>query len=275
MAEQFFIDRIPHNGWTYDEFVENMRIKVEMPEQDDQNDMHASYIPLNYRRTKRIERTFKPMPSTQYELMQLTKPQFWMLITEDWCVDSPYAVPIIAKLANIAPGVELRIIERDLYPEIMEKYLTNGSKSIPKLVAFDEDGNELFRWGPRPAEAASLVRNARENGESSGEYNKRLHVWYAEDAGKTIEREIMDLLKPNFRKSVQQFDEPDEDEFDYEEDLLVDLDEIKEATDFSIEGEGLDGEQTMDDEGDHFDEDHDFGGANNNGGGRRGRDDDY
>ncbi|MES2764561.1 MAG: thioredoxin family protein [Bacteroidota bacterium] len=271
MAEQFFLDQIPHNGWTYDEFVENMRLKVEMPEPEDQHDMHASFIPLNYRRTLRIARTFRPMPSTQYELMQITKPQIWMLITEDWCVDSPYAVPIIAKLAKIAPGVDLRILERDLYPDIMDKYLTNGGRSIPKLVAFDEEGNELFQWGPRPAEAASLVRAAREKGESSGEYNKRLHAWYADDDGRTIEREIMDLLKPNFRKAVQIYDEPEEEEFGYEEDLLIDLDEIKEATDFTIEGEGLDGEQTFDDDGNDLDDD--FGGANNNGGGRRGRDD--
>ncbi len=244
MAEQFFIDQIPHNGWTYDEFVENMRLKVEMPEPEDQHDMHASFVPLNYRRTLRIARTFRTMPSTQFELMQITKPQLWMLVTEDWCLDSPYAVPIIAKLAKIAPGVEMRILERDLYPEIIGKYLTNGGKSIPKLVAFDEDGNELFQWGPRPAEAASLVRNARENGESAGQYNKRLHKWYADDDGRTIEREIMDLLKPNFRKQVQEFDEPDEDEFDYKEDLLVDLDEIKAASGFIVETEGLDGEES-------------------------------
>jgi thiol-disulfide isomerase/thioredoxin len=274
MAEQFFLDKIPHGGYTYDEFVENLRIKVEMPDSDDQASSLSQYLPLNLRRMRRIQQTFRPMPSTQYELMQLRQPQLWMVITEDWCGDSAQTLPIIAKLAGIAPGVELRIIERDTYPDIMDKYLTNGGRSIPILVAFDPDGNEIFKWGPRPAEAASLVREARDRGETLAEYGKRLHAWYAEDAGRTTEREILDLLKPSFKKKVQQFDEPDESEFDYEEDLLVDLDEIKEATDFTIEGEGLDGEQTMDDDGDHFD-DHDFGGANNNGGGRRGRSDDY
>lgn len=244
MAEQFFIDQIPHNGLTYAEFVENLRIKVEMPDSDDDASSLSQYLPLNLRRMKRIEQTFRPSPSTQYELMHLTQPQIWMVLTEDWCGDSAQLLPIIAKLASIAPGVEMRILERDMYPEIMDKYLTNGGRSIPILVAFDNDGNQILKWGPRPAEAASLVREARERGDSLAEYGKKLHAWYAEDAGRTTEREILELLKPVFKKKVQAYDEPDEDEFDYKEDLLVDLDEIKESTDFMIETEGLDGEET-------------------------------
>ncbi|HYF04087.1 MAG TPA: thioredoxin family protein [Patescibacteria group bacterium] len=244
MAEQFFLDKIPHNGLTYPEFVENLRIKVEMPDSDDQASSLAQYLPLNLRRMKRIEQSFRPNPGTQYELMHLRQPQLWMVITEDWCGDSAQTLPIIAKLASAARNVDLRILERDLYPDIMDKYLTNGSRSIPILVAFDMEGNELFKWGPRPAEAASLVRQARERGDTLAEYGKKLHAWYAEDAGHTTEREILDLLRPQFKKKVEAYDEPDEDEFDYKEDLLVDLDEIKAETDFMVETEGLDGEET-------------------------------
>ena len=62
-----------------------------------------------------------------------------LVIAEDWCGDASNTVPIIAKLAARLPGLELRVILRDENPEVMDQYLTNGARSIPIVIALDED----------------------------------------------------------------------------------------------------------------------------------------
>jgi len=76
----------------------------------------------------------------------------------------------------------------------MDQYLTNGKRAIPVLVAFDLDGNELFRWGPRPEAAAELFRECKEAGQAKETILEELHRWYAKDRGCTIEEELKSLL---------------------------------------------------------------------------------
>ena len=66
-------------------------------------------------------------------------------------------MPVLAKLAATVPGLELRVILRDQHPEVMDRYLTNGSRSIPIVIALDEQFRELGHWGPRPRELQAWV----------------------------------------------------------------------------------------------------------------------
>ena len=77
----------------------------------------------------------------------------------------------------------------------MDLYLTNGTKSIPILVALDNEGVELFHWGPRPKEAADLVKNAKAEGLEHDAFIEKLHLWYGKNRGAALENEIMQLLK--------------------------------------------------------------------------------
>ena len=91
--------------------------------------------------------------------------------------------------------IELKIIYRDIHPEIMDAYLTEGKRAIPVLVAFDRTGRELFRWGPRPKPAAALVRESQARGLPKTEFYPKLHLWYGRDRGKTVSEEFMELLQ--------------------------------------------------------------------------------
>ena len=75
-----------------------------------------------------------------------------LVIAEDWCGDASNTVPIIARLVDLAPGLELRVLPRDENPELMDQYLTNGARSIPIVIALDESFRELGHWGPRPTQ---------------------------------------------------------------------------------------------------------------------------
>lgn len=118
-----------------------------------------------------------------------------MVITETWCGDSAQNLPIIAKAAELNDRIDLRILLRDSNTDIIDHYLTNGtSRSIPILVVFDLDGNELFKWGPRPYTAKTLVTNLKRDGFSKEEFNQQLHLWYGRNRGKELESELLQIL---------------------------------------------------------------------------------
>jgi len=110
-------------------------------------------------------------------------------------------LPYIVKIAELNPLINLRILFRDQNLDVMDLYLTNGrARSIPKLVAFDENGNELFRWGPRPKAAQEVVDQAIQNGIDKNQYLEKLHLWYSDDKGRTLEKEFSILLHNLLRK---------------------------------------------------------------------------
>ena len=113
-----------------------------------------------------------------------------LVIAEDWCGDAVNTVPILAKLADAMPGLELRVILRDPNPELMSRYLTNGSRSIPIVIALDEEFRELGHWGPRPVELQSWVMANRATLPKTELYPK-VRTWYARDRGETTVREVL------------------------------------------------------------------------------------
>lgn len=113
-----------------------------------------------------------------------------LVIAEDWCGDASNTVPIIAKLADQAPGLELRVIMRDQNPEVMDRYLTNGARSIPIVIALDESFNEIGHWGPRPAELQAWVMANRLT-LPKAELYPQVRKWYARDRGETTIREVL------------------------------------------------------------------------------------
>jgi hypothetical protein len=114
-----------------------------------------------------------------------------LVIAEDWCGDASSTIPIVAKLAATVPGLELRVILRDENPEVMDRYLTNGSRSIPIVIALDEEYHELGHWGPRPRELQAWVTEHRLTVPKAELYPK-VRQWYARDRGETTLREVLE-----------------------------------------------------------------------------------
>lgn len=114
-----------------------------------------------------------------------------LVIAEDWCGDASNTVPIIAKFANSVPGIELRVILRDQNPEVMDRYLTNGARSIPIVIALDESYQEIGHWGPRPTELQAWVMANRGTMPKSELY-PQVRKWYARDRGETTLREVLE-----------------------------------------------------------------------------------
>jgi hypothetical protein len=183
---------------TYGRYQEHFAREVARAEADPElaaTDEHARYLALHAHRTARIEKTYTVGDEMRSLLDSLTSPQVWMVITEPWCGDSAQSLPYIAKIAAGNPLIEFRLFLRDRNPDIMDRYLTRGTRSIPKLVAFDESGQELFRWGPRPREAMDLFLKARQAGTPREDISEELHLWYGRNRGRALESELLQLLK--------------------------------------------------------------------------------
>ncbi len=129
---------------------------------------------------------------------QIVDPTRLLVLSADWCGDAVNLVPWVARLADAAPALEMRILERDEHPGIMAAHLTDGhARSIPVVMAFDRGWEERGWWGPRPAELQRWVL-----GEGPGEGRTlppderyaRVRRWYARDRGASVLREVLALV---------------------------------------------------------------------------------
>lgn len=171
---------------------------------NNQSEKYQFYTRLNFQRMQRWNKTFQISEPFAQQLKDQPQ-QIWWVITEGWCGDSAQNLPGIAKMAAASEGkIELRIVLRDEHPEIMDQYLTNGSRSIPKLVAMDMTGDELFQWGPRPATAQELMMAWKQNpdGKDFDSFEKELHTWYTQNKGIELQQEIAALLPVKMMASL-------------------------------------------------------------------------
>jgi hypothetical protein len=198
MAVTIDMQKVLH-AQTYDLFLKESERKLRETDVSDlegNQKMYHDYRKLNMARTRRLEKTFVPDEDTKELFTRLNDEQIWVVITEDWCGDSAQNLPVISKLATLSNKITLKVLNRDENLDIMDLFLTNGKRSIPKLAALDKDGNLLFEWGPRPASAKALVKDKVEIGVPKEEWAKALHTWYAKNKGKETESEFKELMKP-------------------------------------------------------------------------------
>lgn len=164
------------------------------------SELYVNFTKMNLQRMKRIKKTYSPSADITALVKQCTA-QTWLILTEAWCGDAAQSVPMMANLAELNDQIELKLILRDEHPEIMNNYLTDGGKGIPKLIALSPEGAEYFNWGPRPAPAQQMVRDYKAMEEPKPDYltfAETVQRWYAADGGQTFERELKHCLSTLF-----------------------------------------------------------------------------
>jgi len=153
------------------------------------------YINLNQRRMYRVEKTYVPSADILKQLKELKHKAYWLVLTEHWCGDASQVLPVLSAVADLSGGkIEMKLVYRDKNDPLMNAYLTNGTKSIPKLIQLDEHFNVTGIWGPRPTVAQKLVKELKANPATAANYANELHLWYAKDKQQSIEKEIAQLL---------------------------------------------------------------------------------
>ena len=162
----------------------------------EQSDDHLNYSMLNDTRMDRLDKTLEVSKETQKSLDHLSKSFTFLVIAEGWCGDAAQILPIINKIAEASNKIDFKIVLRDENEDLMNQYLTNGSKSIPKVIIIDQENNVVNSWGPRPSIASKMVVDYKlENGSIDDDFKKNLQIWYNKDKGNNTQEELLSLLK--------------------------------------------------------------------------------
>lgn len=153
------------------------------------------YSELNETRMNRLEKTIDVLPEIKIKLQNLEKKYIWLVLSEGWCGDAAQIVPVIHKMAELTDKIELKIALRDDNDALMQHFLTNGGKAIPKLIVLDAENFEVLAdWGPRPHGAKQLIVDYKATHGVVDETAKiELQKWYLHDKGVSIQQEIMEL----------------------------------------------------------------------------------
>jgi len=72
--------------------------------------------------------------------------RYALMLAENWCADVHRNSPVLARITEAMPNCELRVLFRDQNLDLADTFLNNGFRSIPVLVFFDKDWNEVARW---------------------------------------------------------------------------------------------------------------------------------
>jgi len=162
----------------------------------EQNADLVHYSELNQARMHRLDKTIQVLPEVVDFFSKLTIKQLWVVIAEGWCGDAANSIPVLYKMTE-ATGIDMKIILRDDNDAVMQHFLTNWARAIPKLLMLDAETLDVIAdWGPRPEPAKKLILDYKATHGIVDETAKiELQKWYVQDKGATIQKEVMDLVK--------------------------------------------------------------------------------
>ncbi len=188
-----------NRGMSYDAYVKMISELVtnNATSGSDQSESLVVYTKLNFSRMKRLNKTSSPVQKLTEAIGSLAYQMKWLIITEAWCGDAAQNIPFIAKTAAACENVELRLVMRDENPELMELYLTNGSRSIPKLIVMDSDMEDKAVWGPRPIEIQGIVAEYSQKPEPKipfMEFAEVVHTWYTANKNSALQEELLTIF---------------------------------------------------------------------------------
>lgn len=160
-----------------------------------QSEAMFNYGKLNRQRMHRLEKTVKLRDSLKNRTRENRRKMIWLIVTEGWCGDAAQNIPTIEKIAAESENIETRYVLRDENTELIDKYLTQGARSIPKLIALDADTlEEIGTWGPRPEAAMNYFHELKNQGLEKPEIMEKIQRWYLEDKEKSVQDEFENLL---------------------------------------------------------------------------------
>lgn len=193
------IEKSLNNSFTYTEYRNHVShlLLDGLSTGNTQSEDLTHYSSLNEVRMNRLDKTIKVPDEIQEKLAGLKQEHVLLVISEGWCGDAAQILPVINKMAENSNNLGLKIVLRDDNEELMNEYLTNGARSIPKLVLVQKQTlNVRGHWGPRPHGAAQLIADFKaKDGVITQEAKTELQKWYLHDKGLSTMHEIVLLLE--------------------------------------------------------------------------------
>lgn len=195
-----YLEGSQEDAMTFAQYLDFTRqlVAEERTSGPNQSELFVNFTKLNLRRMDRILKTL----SIHHEQLiarveSISAQKRWIVLSEPWCGDAAQNLPLIHMLAERNPNIDLKIILRDAHLDIMDEFLTNGGRGIPKLIALNEKSEVEFTWGPRPAQAQQMVEDYKAMPEPKPDYLKfaeKVQKWYAVDKGMMFQEELANCL---------------------------------------------------------------------------------
>lgn len=163
---------------------------------NEQSDDLLHYSELNETRMNRLDKTIHVGKVNSQALNDLKNHYYWLVLAEGWCGDAAQLLPIFNKMAIASEKIKLKILFRDENEALMNLFLTNGSRSIPKLLILVKETMQLKgTWGPRPEGATNLIKSyKRQYGVVDETAKTELQLWYLHDKGLSTQNELLNLM---------------------------------------------------------------------------------
>lgn len=180
----------------FDEYLSYFEDILSNPDKHEvyKQEEYLEYAKLNFSRTKRWLSRFEPSEEMRKLINSIQEHQHWIVITEPWCGDAGHSLAQLYNIVKHNKNIDFEIQLRDSEPFLIEDYLTNGSKSIPKLIIRNDVGHDIFIWGPRPKPATELFERLKVEGVEFDKIKERLQLWYNNDKGASIQQELLEKL---------------------------------------------------------------------------------
>lgn len=164
---------------------------------ENQSEALLNYSILSERRMKRLDKTIKLNDDTINNVSKINKDIIFLVLMESWCGDGAQTLPIINKIADLSSKIDFKVVLRDENKGLMNEFLTNGGKSIPKLLIIEKENLDVLQsWGPRPSVATKMVNDYKsEHGALDAVFKKDLQVWYNKDKGVSTQKDLVEILE--------------------------------------------------------------------------------
>lgn len=161
-----------------------------------QTEDKVEFTRLNVVRMNRLDKRAFIDEDLKEQLAEMPR-QVWLVVAEAWCGDASQNLPYLKKMADVNPLIDLRIVLRDENTDIIDGFLTNGGRAIPKLIAIDDEGDIAFTWGARPVAIQEEFLRLKEQGLPKAEVDRTLQLLYSRDKGQS--------LQDDFRVTLSRF----------------------------------------------------------------------
>ena len=162
----------------------------------EQSESLFNFSKLNDKRMDRLDKTLKISKETCDALNKLTDNFTLLVLAEGWCGDAAQILPVINKIAESSSKIDLKIVCRDENEDLMNQFLTNGGKAIPKVIIVNNKNEVLNAWGPRPSEATKMVNDYKAiHGGLDDNFKKGLQIWYNKDKGNNTQKDLLNILE--------------------------------------------------------------------------------
>ena len=118
-----------------------------------QSEGMLNYTKMNVQRMNRIDKHWGLEQATLDLFQTVHKPMLWQPYRGVVRRRSTKST-IIQKMAEVSEHIQLRMLLRDEHPALIDQFLTNGTRSIQKLIVVNPKTLEVIAsWGPRPEPA--------------------------------------------------------------------------------------------------------------------------